>query len=127
MNQLKLALLLLLLASMWAGCARTEKRTVTQGDLQSPYASLGTLEVNIKTNPWHPVHWGSYLKEIFTLTFADTSLQSKLTHKLLKKSKGFGANQIIKAEFWPDLKSKRFPEGKAYARGEMVRPKRFEN
>lgn len=126
MNSLKFMVLGLLLTAALTGCTHTEKVTAVTVEAARPVDELGTLEVSQKTNPWAFVNWGSALKEIFTLSFADTSYEARLKKKLIKKSKKFHADQIVNVKFWPELDSGRFPNGRVYARGEMVRYRRFE-
>ena len=126
MNSLKSVFLALLLTSTLTGCSHVEKRQAITGESSKAVESLGSLEVHLNTNPWLPANWWNDLKEIFTLSFADTSYEKRLNGKLVKESKKYGAEQVINVTFWPDLNSRKFPEGKVYARGEMVRYHRFE-
>ena len=127
MKSLKMMVLGFLVLTALTGCTRTEKVSVLASETASrPAKSLGTLEVSQKTNPWAFVNWGSALKEILTLTLADTSYEARLNRKLIKKSKKFGAEQIVNVKYWPELDSGKFPNGKVHARGEMVRYSRFE-
>ena len=125
MRHLKSAFLVFLLAVNFTGCGHTEKvRAVTEA-ASKPTESLGTLEVHVNTNPWSITNWGYFFKELLTLSFGDTSYETRLKKKLIEDSQKFDADQVVNVEFWPDLKMKKFPDGKAYARGEMVRYRRF--
>ena len=49
-----------------------------------------------------------------------------LDGKLVKAAKKrYNAEAVVNVQYWPDLSSEKFPQGKVYARGEMVRYKRF--
>lgn len=114
------------------GCAhRIEKMTIHEGDIQTPYDRLGTVEVRKKV----PL---ARLQDLFygpasVLTLGQASLPEEWTQikrdldaELLQNARGrFGADAIINVKYWPDLKSPGFPQGYAYARGEMVRYTRF--
>lgn len=126
MKRLNWAASLMVLAVVAAGCAHKEKMNAVEGGIDWPYDLLGTEEVHINTNPWSPVNWGWDLREIFTLGFADTSYPVRLQKALIKKAKKYGdVNQIIHVTYWPAPSNGKFPKGKIYARGEMVRYKRF--
>lgn len=126
MNSFKFAFIAVLLTATFAGCTHVEKRKAIEGDVSKPYDSLGTLEVHVRTNPWKPINWWNDVKEISTVTLANTSYDKRLREKLVEDSKKYGADQVIKVEFWPPLDSKHFPEGKVFARGEMIKYRRFE-
>lgn len=127
MKSLKIMVLGVLITATLTGCTRTEKVAVLTSEAPSrPAEPLGTLEVSQKTNPWAPANWGSALKEILTLSLADTSYQARLNKKLVERSEKFRADQIVNVKYWPDLDSRKFPNGKVHARGEMVRYKHFE-
>lgn len=129
MNLFKFAFFAVLLVSVFmgvAGCTHVEQRQAINGDINQPYDSLGILEVHIRTNPWKPVNWWSDVKEVSTVSLADTSYDKRLRDKLVEESEKYGADQVIKVEFWPPLDSKHFPDGKVHARGEMIKYRRFE-
>lgn len=125
MKYIQLAVFVFGLNFVFSGCAHTEKIRAVTSDASRPSEGLGTLEVFVKTNPWSPSNWGVFFKELFSLTFADTSYEARLKTRLVKKAAQFSADEVVKVQFWPDLNSSKFPNGKVYARGEMVRYTRF--
>ena len=125
MKTIKWNLVLLLLPVLLAGCTHIEKFRAVEGDIETPYESLGTLEVHLNTNPWNPSNWGWDLREILTLSFWDTSYPRRLQHELAIKAKRHPeVDQVIKVTYWP-TETSHFPDGKVYGRGEMIRYKRF--
>ena len=103
---------------LWAGCARVEKVKAVEGDrTTTPYESLGTLEVKEKARfiSFSNVLGGAaeHYKKSLRAKLADTAR----TH--------YGADGVIKVEYWPDPQSKRFPYGYIYARGEMIKYRKF--
>ena len=125
MKYFKLAVLAFILTVAFTGCMHTEKRRAVTEESSQPFESLGVLEVHIKTNTWAPSNLGNFFKELFTLSFGDTSYETRLKKKLIKESDKFNADQVVKVTFWPDLNLNQFPDGKVYARGEMIRYRRF--
>ncbi len=125
MKGLQIAVLVFIFTASLTGCTHTEKVRAISGEVSQPFDSLGAVEVRISTNPWAPGNWGHFFKELFTLTLADTSYETRLKKKLVKESNKFKADQIVKVTFWPDLNTVKFPDGKVYARGEMIRYRRF--
>lgn len=109
-----------------AGCTHTLKVKATEDAAQVPYESMGTLEVSVPVNPWDATNWHWSIREVGTLSFADTTYGKRLRKKLAKvASKHAGVNQIVNVEYWPDPSTGKFPDGRIYARGEMVRFKPF--
>ncbi len=113
------------------GCARVQEVTAVEGDTSVPYDSLGTLQVEKKV-PYvrsSGLWWGTV--EVVSLGLAGTpsrgeqlkkSLRSKLAETARKQCK---ADLVIKVEYWPDPESSKFPDGRVYARGEMIKLRRF--
>lgn len=114
-----------------AGCSSVQKVVALQGDAAQPYESLGTLEVK------RDVPAVQY-KRIFSqlgawMTFGHSEpmtqavyLRGLLDAKLIKLAKKkHCADAIIRVQYWPDLTAGEFPDGVVYARGEMIRYKRF--
>ena len=102
-----------------------------EGDITTPYESLGTLEVKQMAPLVSPrgVLWTGV--KLATLGFAKTPsrgdhyksfLRSELSY--LAKSR-YGADKVINVTYWPDPQSFAFPHGLIYARGEMIRYSRF--
>jgi len=126
-----LMLVVVMLLGMNAGCSRTQKVVAMQGDLGKPYESLGSLEVDRKA-PWIPYRriFGQ-IGEWLTFGHAENIsreayLQGLLNKKILKAAKkNHQAEAVIHMQYWPDLNAKKFPQGLVYAKGEMVRYKRF--
>lgn len=126
MKNIQWGLGLLFLLGVLMGCSRTEKFKAVEGPIETPYDSIGTLEVHLNTSPWKPVNWGWDLKKILTLGFGNTSYQRRLQKELVKKAKKHGdVDQLINVTYWPSPDSKGFPHGRIYARGEMVHYRRF--
>ena len=131
MNKRQTFLVFLVIAAAVSGCARVEKVRALEGDKDVAYDSLGTLEVKRRVPFVRPtgILWSGV--EVLTLSLAKTpsradqykkSLRSKLAQKAKKR---YGADGVIKVEYWPDPASSRFPEGYLYARGEMIRYRKF--
>jgi hypothetical protein len=100
-----------------AGCSRTQKVVVHPGDLTTAYEPLGTIQVE-QTVP--------RFRLMRCFRSQPEYLKGLLDKKMVKIAKArYGAEVVIKPEYWPDLASKKFPQGKVYAKGEMVRYKRF--
>lgn len=113
------------------GCARVEKVKAVEGGTESPYHSLGTIEVKEKAYRFNPAaaFWTGV--EITTLTFADTPSRGEHYKKFLRKklekvaNKRYDADAVINVQYWPDPESSNFPDGYVYARGEMIQYRRF--
>lgn len=113
------------------GCSRTQKVISTQGDLTASYQSLGQIEIerhvpraSLKRMFQHVGEWMTFGK--YEMPARSEYLQGLLDKKLVKAAKKrHGAEAVIKVQYWPDLNSEKFPSGKMYAKGEMVRYKRF--
>jgi len=114
-----------------AGCSKTQKVVVMQGDLTASYQSLGQIEVNqdvprmsLKRGFQHLWSWMTF--GCYHVPAQQEYLKGLLDKKIVKLAKNsYGAEAVIKAQYWPDLGSAKFPQGKAYAKGEMVQYKRF--
>ena len=126
-----LALLSLFILPAVSGCARVEKFQAIEGDKEIPYESLGTLEVNTKATRLNKRSFFWTSTEVMTLGFADTPgrgdhYKQILKKKLIEKAKErYGADAVIKVQYWPDPDSDSFAHGLIYARGEMVKYTRF--
>lgn len=109
------------------GCSPTQKVFATSGGLDAPAEALGKLEVEVDVprvsfrcvgewivfNSCTDAGRGDYLKGL-------------LDEKLVKTAKErYGAEAVINVQYWPDLGMAKFPGGKVYAKGDMVRYKRF--
>lgn len=116
---------------MNAGCSSTEKVVAIQGDFSKPYESLGTIEVDRRApriqsrrifgQVWEWITFG-YVENISQEAY----LQGLLNKKILKAAqKNHQAEAVIQMKYWPDLSSPEFPQGLIYAKGEMIRHKRF--
>lgn len=113
------------------GCARVEKVRAVEGDGGIPYETIGTLEIKEKAPliTGKGVLWTGV--EVATLTMAKTPSRAEqykksLRKKLAKKArKNYGADGVVKVEYWPDPAQRSFPYGYVYARGEMIRYKKF--
>jgi len=123
-----------LIGIMALGCTRMQSvRAYENVPDQRPYVSMGTLEVNVPADSIPPskLLWGGI--ELLSLTYATTPsrgdiYKSALKSKLAKIANArHDADAVINVEFWPDPASEDFPNGKVYARGEMVRYQRFPN
>lgn len=126
MKALKGILGFLILAALVTGCAHKDKLRAVEGDIETPYESLGTVEVHVSTNPLKPTNAIWFWKKVFTLGFGDTSWETRLKRNLIKKAKKhWDVDQIIKVTYWPDPALNKFPKAQIFARGEMVHYKRF--
>jgi hypothetical protein len=119
-------LLALILAFIFPAMAhaRTEKVRAVEGDISTPYATLGTLEVKTKVGGRAIISGRTV--QVLTLGILNPTsakyYRKKLKAKLAKKAaKHYGANAVINVHYWPDPNSRKFPQGFIYARGEMVR------
>jgi hypothetical protein len=112
------------------GCTRGEKVQAIEGESISAYDSLGSIEVQVPACRFcisHPI-W--LMTKVFTLGFAGDSradlYKKSLARKLAKKAKkDHHADAVIMVRYWPDPNLDSFPQGKVFARGEMVRYKTF--
>lgn len=110
-------------------CARTQNVKVTQGDVDGPYDKIGVLEVSTAAKKICPV--ATCMTRVVTLGMVCPPPQGEVYRKKLdeilkKKAKhDYDAQAVIQTEYWPDLNSKSFPEGKIFARGTMIRYKKF--
>jgi hypothetical protein len=130
-RSLALGLAVLMLFSINMGCSRTQKVVVLQSGISEPYESLGSIEVDRKVpriqyrrifgKVWEWTTFG-HCKNISQEAY----LQGLLNKKMLKDArKNHHAEAVINAKYWPDLTAKKFPQGRIYAKGDMVRYKRF--
>lgn len=125
MNPLTLIAILILPAAL--GCARVEKFQAIEGDKDIPYESLGTLEVNTKATRLNTRSFFWTSTEVMTLGLANTPgrgdhYKEMLKSKLVDKAKQrYGADAVIKVQYWPDPDSDGFAHGLIYARGEMIK------
>jgi hypothetical protein len=126
-----LALVVVMLFSMNLGCSRTQKVVALQGGISEPYESLGSIEVDRKApmiqyrrifgQVWEWVTFGHYEN-----ISREAYLQGLLNKKMLKVAKNdHHAEAILDAKYWPDLTAKKFPQGRIYGKGDMIRYKRF--
>lgn len=116
-----------------SGCSHVEKVRVLEGDIDTPYQILGTLEVKTKTPVFRVSNLVDGTKEALTLGYARTPVDAEkikkdLDNKLMHDARDhYGADAVVKVRYWPNLASGSFPDGYAYARGEMVRYEPFPN
>ena len=124
---------LMFLFGIFTGFSRVQDVVVTQDStsITIPYDSLGWVEVNRKAPliqyrrvAGQLVFWGSF--GYFKNPSQEVYLQSLLNEKIKKAAKTrYGAEAVINVKYWPDLTAAKFPKGLIYAKGEMVRYKRF--
>lgn len=113
------------------GCSGTQKVIATQETLSVPYDSLGWVEVNRKAPRIQYRRITGQLWEWMTFGHSpnisqEVYLQGLLNEKLVKASKEIhNAEKVIHVKYWPDLNSKKFPQGLVHVRGEAIRYKRF--
>lgn len=129
--RMKIMIGFILMAICVGGCSRTQQVRATQTGSGLPYTSLGTLEVKetagLITGP--QTFWSGV--KVLSLGLADTPRRSTLYEKTLKQRLEklsrltYDADAVINVRYWPDLESSSFPDGLIYARGEMIRYKRF--
>ena len=122
---------LIMVTALSMGCARVEKVRAIEGDGSIPYETIGTLEIKEKA----PLITGKGILwtgvEVATLTLAKTPSRAEQYKKSLRKTlakkarKNYGADGVVKVEYWPDPALRSFPYGYVYARGEMIRYKKF--
>lgn len=131
MNRPIIIYAIMILGTLSSGCARIEKVKVLASDPSMPYESLGTLEVKTQANRRALPRLGWTTVEMMTLSLAKTptrgeTYKRRLNQKLSDKaSEHYDADAIIHPEYWPDPESSAFPEGQVYARGEMIRYRKF--
>ena len=114
-----------------AGCSSTQKVVVMKGDSAVAYRSLGQIEVerdvprvSLKRGFQHLGHWMSF--GLYDAPSQQEYLQGILDKRLVELAKkSYGADAVIRAQYWPDLASDTFPKWKIYAKGEMIEYKRF--
>ncbi|HNX68749.1 MAG TPA: hypothetical protein PLL75_07860 [Candidatus Omnitrophota bacterium] len=116
-----------------AGCSSTQKIAATRGEVSGgkAYDSLGSVEVSLKA-PCIPYRrMFGQLWEWMTFGHChnisrEDYLRGLLDKKLINAAKkGREAEEVIHVTYWPDLTTKKFPKGLVYAKGEMIRYKRF--
>lgn len=124
--------LALMMTIGFSGWSKTQGVTVIKEEISVPYDSLGEVEVNSKLPFFRGRTIGSqFLNWVVTSdldgnTSQEAYLQDYLNKKLIKAAKkNHNVDALIHVKYWPDLKAKKFPEGRVYARGEMIRYKRF--
>ena len=128
-----IVLLIAVMPILGLGCVQAEKvRALEQDSLSVPYDSIGTLEVKTKARGNYPTHVWNATAEAVSLGHAETyysqleTYKTQLRRKLaVTADKRYDADAVINVKFWPDLDLKEFADGFIYARGEMVRYKRF--
>lgn len=126
----KLIITTLCVLALFSACARTEKVRALEGDVATPYRELGQLEVYVKSPVVLPGNIAMKTVEAATLTLANTPSRGDQYKKALRKelvriAKSYDADLVINVEYWPDPDSKTFPEGKIYARGMMIKYRKF--
>jgi len=122
---------LIVLGFIFTGFSKAQKVIATQNDLTEPYESLGQIEVDrdvpsmsLQRGVQRLGEWVTFGK--YDMPNQKEYLKGLLDEKLIKSAKKrYSAEAVIKVQYWPDLSSKKFPSGKIYAKGEMVRYKRF--
>ncbi len=108
--------------------ARAQAVRAVEGDISTPYKTIGTLEVKCNTGGLAGI--GKKSLQVLSLGAYDASsgesYRERLKTKLVKKaSKHYGANAVINVHYWPNPDSGSFPNNTIYARGEMVRYTKF--
>lgn len=125
------SMFLLVMSVVATGCSRVQKVIATQEGMTASYESLGVLEVNRKAPSLQCKRFFGKILEWVTFghyknVSQEVYLQRLLDKKLIKDAKKtHHAERVINVKYWPDLKAKKFPQGLIYAKGEMVRYKRF--
>ncbi len=117
---------------MFAGFSRVQDVVVTQDStsITVPYKSFGWVEVNRKAPLIQYRRIGGQLLYWCSFGYFSNPTQSVylqgLLNKLLAKAakKRQGVEAVINTQYWPDLTAGQFPEGRIYAKGEMIRYKR---
>lgn len=113
------------------GCSRSGKVVAVESDVSTAYESIGTLEVKENAKDLWDLEARKLLVETATLTLADTSARADLFRKALTQRlaetarKKYDAHAVINVTFWPDPNGSEFPDGDIFARGEMIRYKKF--
>lgn len=126
-----LMLVVVMLFSVNAGCSRTQKVVVMQAEVSEPYETIGKIEVDRSVPRIQYRRVFGQLWEWMTFGHSDNLsseayLKGLLDEKMLRSAKkDYKAEAIIHAEYWPDLSAKKFPQGRIYAKGDMIRYKRF--
>lgn len=121
----------MILGLLSSACTRIDRVKVLESDLETPYDSLGTLEVKMRVSFTSASGLLASAAEVLTFGAANTLSRSErykqaLRAKLSREAHGrYSADAIIHVEYWPDPTSKNFPDGYLYARGEMVKFRRF--
>lgn len=125
------ALGLIACLGMNSGCSSSQKVVAMEGDFNQPYESLGVLEVDREVPRIQYRRVFGQLWEWITIGHAENIsredyLRGLLDKKILKAAKkNHQAEAVIFMQYWPDLTSQKFPQGRIHAKGEMVRHKRF--
>ncbi len=116
---------------MNSGCSSSQKVVAMQGDLGKSYESLGWVEVDRTVPRIQYRRIFGQLWEWITIGHVENLsreeyLQGLLDKKVLKVAKkNHEAEAVIHMQYWPDLAARKFPQGLIYAKGEMIRHKRF--
>ena len=130
MNKQPFYLLISLLILM-AACSRTEKVTSFESDSSLPYIPLGTLEIQEKFERMSVSRTLLKSVEIGTLGLVDIPTRSSQYKKVLREKlartakKRYQADAVINVHYWPDPVLKEYPSGTIFARGDMIRYKKF--
>lgn len=124
--------ILLIFAVLWIGaCAKVDKVRVLVQNPPYTYESLGVIEVKKPVRIMMPDQFLFGTAEVLTLSLAKTPdqtarIKASLNNALIKKARNhYQADAVINVEYWPKLDSNGFPDGFAYARGEMIRYQSF--
>jgi len=129
--RLWITVLILAVSCSFLGCSRTQKVTAYETGSEIAYVHLGTLEVQEKAQDMDPRHAMMQGLEVATLTLADSPSRAEIYKASLRKKlaevakRKYGAHAVIHVTYWPDPSMDKFPEGKVFARGEMIRYKPF--
>ncbi len=131
MKRFSLLVMLMAVVLISAGCGRTQKVIATQDGFSAPHESLGGVEVSREAPMIQSKRLFGQLWQWATLGHyqniaQEAYLQGLLNKKLIKAAKKtHQAEQVIDVKYWPELSAKKFPQGLIYAKGEMIRYKRF--
>lgn len=118
------ALAVALVAVLAGGCAYAPKRLhLYRTDIEEPYTRLGAIEV--KLDPWAYYRPDQYLWQLLSLGLYVPKrdpefVKMQIDSELKRKARKFGADAVIKVEYYPDPQKELFKTGDLFAKGEMI-------
>ncbi len=121
---MKRAVAMVLAVGMACGCAFGASRVqLYPSDIEEAYTRLGSIEV--KLDPWSYYRPDQFLWQGLTLGLYVPKrdpgfVKKKIDGELKRKARKFGADAVIKVEYYPDPQKEIFKTGNLFGKGEMI-------